>query len=464
MQRGSVTLTNNIVVGNSADAAGDELYFTGSPTLTNNGGNVLGSSAGSRAANFTGFTPSANDFDASSDQQNTATAAIINPTLTDNGGATLTHALVNSSPAIDAGGATCSVATDQRGQARNDLGCDIGAVEVVFTDSPTIVEEALDDGETATFGPTRVRIARSGGAAPGSITVTKILTETEDDQAFDLIWQVRADNPTGLNLDISFCYTESEIPEVIVGNEGGFTIYRQPDSGGAFSELITTVDAPNNCVTAAVNEFSNFGIGLAAPTAVVLDYFDATANSDGTVTVDWETASEINHAGFNLYRRPANSRDNWAAINTQLIASHGTQAQGATYQFVEQGVLAGAWEYLLEDVENDGDTHRHVDATVMVVVETPTAVTLTTRTAFVGSASGWLVQFVGLLLITLGAIVRQRGHVDDAPTRKPTYSPPTVTSYTVAALQQQLGPARAYSENRQSLDEALLFGEAFRDR
>jgi predicted outer membrane repeat protein len=51
--------------------------------------------------------------------------------LTDNGGATLTHALVPESPAVDAGSADHCALTDQRGVERpQGAGCDIGAYEL----------------------------------------------------------------------------------------------------------------------------------------------------------------------------------------------------------------------------------------------------------------------------------------------------------------------------------------------
>ncbi len=326
--------------------------------------------------------------------------------LADNGGSTQTHALLHNSPAIDRTNVASCTGTDQRGEARDaDHNCDIGAFELQFADSPTVVRDDVPADTERTFGPTLAKVMWRT-TDPGTLSITKIVTETEDDETFDLIWTVNADNNSGLDLDITFCYLETEIPPAIAGSEAALMLYKQPSSGGAFTALSTTVDEANNCVTATVDGFSNFGIGLAAPTAVELDYFSATANEDGSVTVDWATASEVNHAGFNLYRRPANSRDDWTAINAQLIASRGTQAQGAEYQFVEQGVADGRWEYLLEDVENDGDVYRHLDAIETVVIGNPTAVTLTTRTAVGGSALGFVAQFIGLLLITVGAVVR----------------------------------------------------------
>ena len=57
--------------------------------------------------------------------------AILNPTLANNGGPTLTHALVPGSPALDAVATGCPPpTTDQRGVARpQGARCDIGAVE-----------------------------------------------------------------------------------------------------------------------------------------------------------------------------------------------------------------------------------------------------------------------------------------------------------------------------------------------
>ncbi len=191
-----------------------------------------------------------------------------------------------------------------------------------------------------------------------------------------------------------------------------------------------------------------------APTAVVLNYFTATYNDgNGSVIVDWQTASEVDHAGFNIYRRNAITRDAWTQINSSLLASRGSQAQGATYQFVDATVTEGEWEYLLEDVETDGDTYRHLDAVVTVTVGSPTAVSLTANQAGASGVITVLAQVTMLLLVTVGASVGKVRHQS-----KPAYTPPVITSYNVEELAQQLGPARAHSSGR-SLDEEFLFDD-----
>ena len=82
--------------------------------------------------------------------------------LQDNGGATLTHGLYPSSPAIDAGDPNACPATDQRGVARpQGAACDIGAYEYVTppsappTEPPTEAPPPPDPAtEPPTSGPT----------------------------------------------------------------------------------------------------------------------------------------------------------------------------------------------------------------------------------------------------------------------------------------------------------------------
>jgi hypothetical protein len=69
--------------------------------------------------------------------------------LADNGGPTLTHALLAGSPAIDAGGAAVCPSTDQRGVPRpgGGAGCDVGAFEFVDCN-----HDGLDDTSEITNG------------------------------------------------------------------------------------------------------------------------------------------------------------------------------------------------------------------------------------------------------------------------------------------------------------------------
>lgn len=152
----TINLTNVTLVDNTSDASGggisnDTANFTISQSLISGNTNPV---PGGAEIDSTGGTVTVDDFNmigvngvanvggvtigASDIVPTESLTDIVDTTLADNGGPTLTHALPMGSPAIDAvPAASCTLMTDQRGQARPQNGdgdmnadCDIGAFEV----------------------------------------------------------------------------------------------------------------------------------------------------------------------------------------------------------------------------------------------------------------------------------------------------------------------------------------------
>ncbi len=129
---GTATLRNVTINNNSASSGGGISFFTGSVVLTNtivanNPGGNCDSAVTSAGHNLDNLNTCG--FSAAGDI--TDTIPLLGP-LANNGGTTLTHALLPGSPAINAGtDAGCPV-TDQRGVIR-PIGphCDIGAYEAL---------------------------------------------------------------------------------------------------------------------------------------------------------------------------------------------------------------------------------------------------------------------------------------------------------------------------------------------
>ena len=89
------------------------------------------------------------------------------------------------------------------------------------------------------------------------------------------------------------------------------------------------------------------------PTLISLAEFKATPGS-GKVTLIWITASEIDTAGFNIYR---STEENGAyeKINSALIKATGSAGAGAAYRFVDSAVKnRKTYWYKLEDVDVNG--------------------------------------------------------------------------------------------------------------
>ncbi|MCK6467756.1 MAG: hypothetical protein L6Q53_06135 [Candidatus Brocadia sinica] len=91
--------------------------------------------------------------------------------------------------------------------------------------------------------------------------------------------------------------------------------------------------------------------------AIELKSFKARTGSNGKVVLTWETATEVDNAGFNLYR--AESTDgSYAKINNTLIPAKGNAVSGAGYKFVDKPG-DGVFYYKLEDIDYNGQSALH---------------------------------------------------------------------------------------------------------
>jgi hypothetical protein len=182
---GSLTLANSIVAGNTASSGPDINTFSSSNLISSNGANFIGSSTGAAGATITDLTFASTG---------TSLAQLLGP-LTANGGPTLTHALVNSSPAINAGNnanipldlldldadsnTTEPAPYDQRGPGfARTIGAtvDIGAFEA-FNFEPTLTGTTTDEDVWSTTG-----LVITANIADGGLTthfkITDILAGT----------------------------------------------------------------------------------------------------------------------------------------------------------------------------------------------------------------------------------------------------------------------------------------------
>jgi hypothetical protein len=77
------------------------------------------------------------------------------------------------------------------------------------------------------------------------------------------------------------------------------------------------------------------------------------------ITVEWQTETEVNTAGFNVYRA-LSPEGPYELLNGALIASRGSARSGSSYSYTDQDVAAGqTYYYRLEDVELDNSATQH---------------------------------------------------------------------------------------------------------
>jgi len=101
-----------------------------------------------------------------------------------------------------------------------------------------------------------------------------------------------------------------------------------------------------------------FVFAVPPTTEVTLASFTATP-ADGSVRLDWRTASELRNLGFHLYRS-LTSDGPWGRLTRTLIPGLGSSAVGQSYAWVDRGLVNGTrYYYRLEDVDAASKATSH---------------------------------------------------------------------------------------------------------
>ena len=96
------------------------------------------------------------------------------------------------------------------------------------------------------------------------------------------------------------------------------------------------------------------GHHLGKPLPVQLSFFRPTLE-DGQVVIRWTTESELDNAGFNIYRSESRNGE-FKQVNKQLIQGKGTTAERSTYKWVDTSAKPGVeYYYQIEDVSFAGE-------------------------------------------------------------------------------------------------------------
>ncbi len=179
-------------------------------------------------------------------------------------------------------------------------------------------------------------------------------------------------------------------------------------SGGACGgSLLASATAPQSSTQNNRFGWGRIFIPNPSPQAVTLASLTAEATPTG-VTLTWETVSEQDNAGFNLYRAPGSDDFSrpagpWTKLNEALIPARAPGAsQGHTYTWTDTTAEPGAtYWYMLEDIALDGSATQHPP--VQATVSEPNAVGLVGP--FVVTVSAVSPALAGLAALLLAALV-----------------------------------------------------------
>jgi hypothetical protein len=299
--------------------------------------------------------------------------------------------ILGSGATVSGGSAASMVVTDANGSAAGDgflckgyggAGSFTFPVGDVF--SGTDYSPATLDFTSGTFSNGQACVRVTDAKQPNNTSTTNYLTR---------YWTATQSGISSFSANTTFTYVDADI----VGTESA--LYSGQWDGANWT-LLNPANTVANTIGGTVSSFSDFTGAQLNALAITLASFDAQAGAD-RVVVSWETVSERDNAGFNLYR--ADSAAGPQTLLTYVPSQAPGSTQGAAYSYEDLAVQPGeTYWYWLEDVSLDGATTLH--GPVSATVQVPTAVTLSGITASAGAVAGlpslslWVAVGAGLAL------------------------------------------------------------------
>lgn len=367
----TTTVLNTTVSGNSAVGNGGAIFNRGTTTLTNS---TIASNAGNEGINLAGsgsislkntilvnhvggnanvaLTSLGNNIDSDgtallgdpSDQNNVDPLLSV---LANNGGATLTHALLAGSPATNAGNSIGAPAVDQRGTTR-DASVDIGSYEYVASNGPTLDLDA-DDSSGASGIDYQLTFTEGGSLV--SIADTDAVLSDPDSTAF-----------TSVTLAISGLLDGNA--EILELDGSTFALATaaagQNTSGGLYHVVITTgTGTANATITKAGGGTWTLAETETLIQAIQYQHTDTNTPTSGNRLID----VTVNDG----------SADSVTARTTILVTATNTPPTAVSDTFtVNEGASA-----TLNVTGNDSDADDGLDLTSITIVAGPTNGTIT---------------------------------------------------------------------------------------
>ena len=124
----------------------------------------------------------------------------------------------------------------------------------------------------------------------------------------------------------------------------------------------------------------------------------ASSQAGAPIVVNWTTKSEVNTAGFNLYRAQS-AGGPFTQLNRELIPAGNDPIAGGSYVYTDTNVVAGVtYYYQLEDVDVNGTRTRY-DKLITVTASAPA------ESVFGVSFPIAATAVAGLMLMALGLIL-----------------------------------------------------------
>ncbi len=166
-----------------------------------------------------------------------------------------------------------------------------------------------------------------------------------------VFWDITPTGSEGLNASLTVQWSSSQETQPGFNRNNNLQIARWSVPTSSWVPYNATLGGsdPYTATASGISSFSEFGLSTEGALPVELTSF--TARAQGTsVTLNWETKTEIDNNGFEVER---NASGTWQKIG--FVEGHGTANSPKYYSFSDANPLGNKIQYRLKQIDNDGD-------------------------------------------------------------------------------------------------------------
>lgn len=103
---------------------------------------------------------------------------------------------------------------------------------------------------------------------------------------------------------------------------------------------------------------------------IKLDQFSAVPQNN-QISITWTTFSEVDNAGYNLWRSYTEYRK-YTRINSKIIEAEGGATLSAEYLYTDSAAIPGVtYYYKLEDIDTRGNSTMHGPISAIIPITKP---------------------------------------------------------------------------------------------
>ncbi len=299
-------------------------------------------------------------------------ASIANLTVNNTAGVTLSSSLsLNGTLTLSNGMLTLGANNLTLSAASTISGTPTAAVHINASGTGQLIRAFTSDlssaftypvGDASNYTPVTLNALTAASYSSASIGVnlanTKYASNLSTTDYLKRYWKLTATGITDPTYQITLIYVVGDVS----GTEGN--LYGGKYDGSAWVGLGPVNTTTHSIGLSGIKSFSVFTAGEQASLPVELTSFSSSV-SGRTVSLTWQTATEINANRFIIERSIKNAAK-WISVGAQNASGYSNAVHN--YHFTDKGLMTGKYVYRLKIVDNDGTFQTSEEAEAMISI------------------------------------------------------------------------------------------------